>query len=311
METQQNNISSQVMLSAMSGMLFCAPFIKNSIKYDASFSEDEKNFIMWYVQVWFVNLVFLAIVLVAELANMIEFYPVLSWIITIWSLAIYIITVFSAFSCANGLSMRKSDETIMQDIQHKGDLLRAYIPILNFFLWFRQENYNMPYWWLKESILLWNIFIFWTMLLWCSFGIWMLIIIIVRVILLLLNIDITPLSSKKAINSSFSCNPSEITAYIFAPIVAKIKKADYWMILQARKQSYAQWQNFWLWIIIQYLLFMGILYLIYRNIIISWVQIVLWIAAIFWLLRVILFYKYKKTFLKIPILSEIVSLAFH
>lgn len=311
MEDQQNTISSQAMLSAAAGMMFFAPFVKHGLNPDSPFSDEEKNFIMWYVQVWYVNLIFLAIVLITELFNITYIYPVLSWIITIWCFAIYIITVFCVFSCANRLSMRKSDEKIVQDVQNKKGILKAYTPILNFILWFRQENYNMPYWWLKESILLWSCFIFWTLLMWSSFGTWMLIIIIVRVVLLMLNIDITPLSSKKAINWTFLCNPWEIAAYIFAPIVSKLKKADYETILQARKQAYAQWQAFWIWIIIQYPLFIGILYLIYRNVTISRVQITLVVAAILWILRIIIFYKYKGTFLKIPILSEIVSLVVH
>jgi hypothetical protein len=56
-----------------------------------------------------------------------------------------------------------------------------------------------------------------------------------------------------------------------------------------------------------------VLYFIYRDIMdeINWFQIVLAVAAILWILRVIIFYKCKKTWLKIPIISEIVSLVFH
>jgi hypothetical protein len=56
----------------------------------------------------------------------------------------------------------------------------------------------------------------------------------------MMNVDIIPLSMKKAINSLFLCNPGEISAYIFAPIVSKLKNADYATVLQAKKQSYAQ-----------------------------------------------------------------------
>lgn len=208
--------------------------------------------------------------------------------------------------------MRKSDENIVTDIQHKWQLLKAYIPFANFVFWFRQENYNMPYRWLKESILLRTVYIFWTLLLWNYFWIGVLCVIIIRVGLLMMNIDIIPLSMKKAINSIFSCNPWEITAYLFAIIISKIKNTDYNTILQVRKQSYSQWQNFWMGIIIQYLIFIAILYLIYRNSLdISWIQIIVLIAAILWIFRIIIFYKYKKTFLKIPIISEFVSLVFH
>lgn len=312
METQQNNISPHAILSAIVGMMFLAPLIKRNIKFDTDFSEEEKDFIMWYVQVWFVNLVFLIIVLVACLMNLYWVYPILPRIVTIGSFIIYIITVFSLFACVNGLPMRRPWEKIIVNVQNKWQLLKAYIPVMNFIYWFRQESYNMPYRWLKESILLRTIFIFWTLLLWNFFWIWVIWVIIVRVLLLMINVDIVSLSMKKAINLTFLCNPWEIAAYLFAPIVSKFKHADYDMVLQARKQSYAQWQNFWIGIIIQYLWFIAILYFIHRNNIdIAWIQIVLLVAMILWITKVIIFYKYKKAFLKIPILSEIVSLVFH
>lgn len=310
METEKNIISSEAKLSAIAGVMFFAPFVKNRIKSE-EYSEDEINFINWYVQVWFLNLIFLVIVLLSAITNFFEASRILTWITTIWSFAIYIISAFSAFACANDLSMRGPNESVNQNIQNKWLLLKAYTPIMNFILRFRQENYNMPYRRLKESILLRTFFIFWTLLLWNSFGIWVIIIIAVRVILLLINIDIVPLSMKKTINSLFSCNPWEIFAYFFAPIVSKIKKIDYETILQAQKQWYAQWQIFWIWIIIQYILFIGIIFLLYRTIRISLDNVVLFIAMLLRIVRVILFYIRKKTVLKIPILSEIVSLVFH
>lgn len=310
METEKNIISSDAKLSAIAGVMFFAPFVKNRIKSE-EFSEYEINFINGYIQVWFLNLIFLVIVLIATITSTFETSRILTRIITIWSFAIYIISAFSVFACANDLSMRGPNESVNQNIQHKWLLLKAYTPIMNYILRFRQENYNMPYRRLKESILLWTFFIFWTLLLWNSFWMWVLIIIAVRVTLLLLNIDIVPLSMKRTINSLFSCNPWEIFAYFFSPIVSKLKKMDYETILQAQKQWYAQWQNFWIWIIIQYILFVGIIFLLYHTIRISLDNAVLFVAMFLRIVRVILFYIRKKTILKIPILSEIVSLVFH
>jgi hypothetical protein len=166
----------------------------------------------------------------------------------------------------------------------------------------------MPYRWLKESILLRSIFIFWTLLLWNWFGIWTIIIIIIRIISLLFNIDIISIDVKKSINSIFLCNPSEIVAYIFSPIISKIKKSDYNTILQSRKQWYAIWQSFGLWIIIQYVLFAWILFFLYRHINISWDKIILLIALILWITKIITFYMNKKKFLRIPLISEITPL---
>lgn len=310
MDTTKNNISPHAMLSAVAGLMFFAPFVKRSVNSDSSFTDEEKDFVMWYIQVGFVNLAFLAMVLITALINMFWVRPYLSWIINIWSIAIFIISIFSIVSCAISLSMRKSDEKIVYNIQHKGQILKSYTPILNFSLRFRQNDYSTPYRWLKESILLRTCFIFWTLLLWSSFWLWILIIILVRFILLLLNVDIIPLSMKKAINNNFSCNPWEIFAYIFAPIISKLKKSDYEIVLQERKSQYAQWQKFGIGIILQYLMFGGILYLIYRNISLSVNEVILYIAAVLWLIRVIMFAVSKKTFLRIPVLSEIVSLVF-
>ena len=87
------------------------------------------------------------------------------------------------------------------------------------------------------------------------------------------------------INSTFSCNPWEIFAYIFAPIVSKFKKLDYETVLQSKKQWYMQWQNFWIWIIIQYVLFWGILFLLYRWIDFSVNHIILFVIKEFYLVR--------------------------
>lgn len=311
MDTTKNNISPQAMLSAVAGLMFFGPFVKRNVNEDQYFTQEEKDFIMWYIQVGFLNLTFLAIVLVASLIGLFVVRPYLSWIINIWSIAIFIISIFSIIACANSLSMRKDDEKIVYDIQNKWQVLKSFTPILNYYLRFRQSDYSKPYRWLKESILLRTCFIFWALLLGSSFGLWILIIILVRVILLLLNVDIIPLSMKKALNNSFLCNPSEIFAYVFSPIVSKIKKSDNETVLQTRKSQYAQWQKFWISIILQYLMFFGILYFIYHNsITLSLNEIILYIATVLWLIRVILFCINKKTILRIPILSEIVSLVF-
>lgn len=310
METEKNIISSDAKLSAIAGVMFFSPFMKSVIKSD-SFSDYEKNFITWYVKVWYINLIFLVIVLLAIWLNFFWINQSLSWIITIWSIIIYTISILAIFACANDVSMWAENESAIQNIQHKWQLMKAYTPIINFTFRFRQESYGMPYWWLKESILLRTFFIFWTLLLWNLFWIGVLIFIAIRVGLLLLNVDIIPLGVKKAINSLFSCNPWEMFSYIFAPIISKFRRLDYKTILESRKQSYMQWQQFWISIILQYVIFVGLLFLLYRWIDFSINHVILFIAMLLRIIRVIMFYIYKKALLKIPILSEIISLVFH
>lgn len=310
MDTQENIISSRAKLSAIAGIMFFAPFVNSNVNSDLSLSDDERNFIMWYVKVWFVNLIFFVLTAISFVVNIFYFSPILYWIAYIWSFAVYIITVFSVFACANGLPMRDSNESVIQDIQNKDQLLKVFVPCINFSLRFKQQDYSMPYRWLKESVLLRTCFIFWTTLLWSPFWLWILIIIWVRLILLLINIDIISVSMKKSVNWLFSCNPWEVMPYFSSYIISKIKKSDYLAVLQAEKLKYQQWQKFWIWIIVQYILFMLLLYFIHHWIIISYEEIILWVAVLLRIVRVFLFYKNKGTFPKIPIISEIVSLVF-
>ena len=313
METQQNIISSNAKLSAIAGIMFFAPFLKNSIKSDPRFSEEEKNFIMWYIQVWFLNFIFLVFVVISSIILQVYYNVLLDRISYIWTFAIYIITLFSLFACVSNLGMRESNESIMQDIQHKDQLLKVYAPLLNFSLRFSQKEYSRPYWRLKESILLWTCFIFGTIIFGSSLGFWILVIIAIRLILLLMNIDIIPISMKKAINWRFSCNPWEIIWYISAYLISKIKKLEYETALQSEKLKYAQGQSFWAWVVIQYILFIWLIYVLYLY---NWTgfsitDIILWIAILLRIVRMFLFYKNKGTFLRIPIISEIVSIVFH
>jgi len=311
METSNNNISWEAVLSAVAGLMFFSPLIKKDIKFNQNFSLEEKDFIASYTQVWHVNLILLLIVLFITFVNIFWIQPYLYPIMTIWSVAIYIITIVSIIMCANRLMMWEPNEMIVQKIKNKWQILKSYTPIINYYLWFRQKDYNTPYWWLKESILLRTIFIFWTILFWNAVWLWILIIILVRVMLLMLNLDIIPLSLKKSINEWFLCNPEETITYVSASIVSRIKRADYESILNREKLSYQQWLSFWAWAIIQYILFIGMFFILYRTINVSIYQIIVFIAIALWIIRIIIFYINKKAILKIPILSEIVSIVFH
>ncbi len=311
MEPKENIISSQAKLSAVAGMMFFAPFVKRNLKSENLFTDEEKNFIMSYVQIWFVNLIFLAIVIVAWWIAWKWDIETCSQIAQIASWAISIIIAFSLFACAWNIPMWQKEESIMQNIQNKWTLIKSYLPIVNFSLRFRQNEYKMPYRRLKESILVWTTFIIWTLLLWNAAWIWILILIAVRFVLLLINIDIIPLSMKKAVNSWFVCNPTEVFAYISARLIAKLKKSDLAMTLESEKQKYAQWQTFWANIIIQYVLMIGILFLLYRWISFSSDYIVLFIALGLEIIKIVSFYHYKKTLPRIPVLNEFVGLFIH
>ena len=104
METEKNIISSDAKLSAIAGVMFFAPFVKNMIKQDL-FSDYNKYFVRWYVKIWYINLIFLIIVLLSVGINLFWVNQTLPWIATIWSIIIYTISVLTIFACAKEVCM--------------------------------------------------------------------------------------------------------------------------------------------------------------------------------------------------------------
>lgn len=308
MQENKSIISSQAKLSAIAGMMFFPFFIKNNIKLDHLISEDERNFIYGYIRLWYFNLTIMAIVVVIAILNFMIISTILPWIITIWCIIIFCSIVFSLILCINNVWLRMPNESLKQDIQYKNQISKYFVPIINFFTRYRQQNYDKPYRWLKESIFFRTIFIWVTMFFWTYCWLIVLWIILSRFILLLVNIDIIPLSVKKILNSAFYCNPEEIFAYLSVAIITKWKKSDYDTTLQQKKEQYEKWQKFWISIVFQYAILLIIMYLIY-NWESFWRKIgFLWIAFILWVIRLIVFYINKKMFLRIPIISEFISI---
>lgn len=310
MDETKNIISSQAKLSAIAGMMFFAPLVKRNIKSDPLYSDEEREFVSWYIKLWYFNMIVLWIVIVAALLNFVMIEPIISRIVIIWSMVVFISILMWIFACAGEAGLRASQESPIQNIQHKGQIFRVFIPIINFSLRYRQNDYSKPYRWLKESALLRTIFIFWTLIFWTYFWIVVLWVILIRFILVLCNVDVVPLSVKKALNSTFICNPEEMISYLSALLNAKRKQIEYNIALAKEKEKYQNWQSLWVWIVLQYIIFFAILYLLHSSINLWWEGVLLLISAVLWLIRVIIFYVKRGALLRIPIIAEIVSLVF-
>lgn len=306
---ENKKTTNYIKFSALAGLMFFSPLIKYYINRDSEITEDEKIYIKWYCKVWDLNLIFLLFIVFLYLLNMKFNSEYINYIQYMFYFLIYIISSISMFFCIYQVVLRAPWEKIVQKIQHKNQIIKSFMPLLNFSLRFKQTDYSMPYRRLKESIFRWFIFIFWSLLWWNVVWIIILSIIFIRFILLLLNIDIIPLWIKKSMNSLYICNPEEIISYLSSKIIVKIKKTDYQETLQNEKLKYAQWQKIWISIIIQYLLFIWLLVYMYYLNFIDWKhQIILYIWIFIRLIRIIIFYKNKKTILKIPIISELLSI---
>jgi hypothetical protein len=223
METK-NNISQKHIASFTA---FILPFVAGFILKDEgfSFTESDKKFISSYIKA---GIYFWALLIFTILLSFLKYFLGYKVIfldtilgITIWVLAIFLlvylfVAIFFIFSdkTFDFADIRLSAEKVDVDF----DLLYFYIPGYNFWLWYkyRAKVYSIRF--LKESVLLWFLFALFFVL---SYSIAVLIffLIIVRVILLLFEIDILSFSYYRRLVDFWQVNPEEV----FAPAIGYIK----------------------------------------------------------------------------------------
>jgi hypothetical protein len=93
-------------------------------------------------------------------------------------------------------------------------ILKSFLPFYNLKLRYQTANFQTPYWWLKESVLWRTVFSFLTLLLGIQIGTTFLALIVIRVLLLLINIDMLPNNLKRFLNHGFLMHPEEIIGKI-------------------------------------------------------------------------------------------------
>jgi hypothetical protein len=204
-----------------------------------------------------------------------------------------------------------------KEILHKETIIKSFIPLYNIKLWYQTPNFQTPYRWLKESILRRTAFSFFTLLFGINVGMFIIALIIIRVLLLIMNLDIIPNNLKKFLNHGFLLHPEEITGYVTGriPFLTRLHKADEdepqthvthntnEAILQA-KQNYANMSASGFNITLQYLSFLGIVWMIHSPFVLTYETSILLVAIGFLIGKCLFTYWQYKKLPNIPFLYE-------
>ncbi|MDD2537179.1 MAG: hypothetical protein PHU61_01660 [Candidatus Absconditabacteria bacterium] len=300
-------VSENSMLSALAGLLFFGPLVSPSTrKKTDQLSPYESTFILSYCSLGIVNLG-LAILGISGMVIS-YFFPniITPWITTLCLWAVAIICCTGILGCLNQVILLDLDE--QQVISNKGSVLKSFIPLYNVYLWYHLRKYDTPYRWLKESLLRWTLFIWGTVLLGSKMGIVLLVIILVRLLLLILNIDIISNSAKSKINQLFVKYPSELFAYPSGWLKAKRKKADIREMIDEKKLFYRTSDDNKMKVILQHSILLILLAILVYLRGFSEDNIVFWIALGLGILTLIIEYLEEKELFQLPLIGDLLSI---
>jgi len=209
------NTKTQLSLAAA---LFFSPLVQNMLnKNTRNISEQDKDFIRGYIKFGYITLLFWLITITTGMLDYLFALQILNVTYTISIFILTLLLIMSIVSILSDISLVKWRDYKIQTYTVEGnkkDIILKYLPIYNIYLWYISHSFDKPNRRIKESILLWMIFLILGMLGNVFISSIILIFIIFRVASLMSDIDFLNISSKQRLNTLFLKNPEEIVGYI-------------------------------------------------------------------------------------------------
>ncbi len=217
---QQHSSQSLKIQLSLASLMFFSPLVVFMLR-NSSFNiqESDRKFVKWYVSLGWINLSLLLLSLCTGIFSYFYEITALSVLYTIFVNLLIIILItwtIGAITETQILSWFSFESWYTTDssVYDKKLIILNYIPLYNIYSWYKQHNFDNPDYILKESILFWMIFFLSYFLPIPGISLLILILILVRIVTLLANINIIPQSWSNIISWLFYKNPEEIFWYI-------------------------------------------------------------------------------------------------
>lgn len=267
-EEKTNNQSLKIQLS-LASLMFFSPFIKHLIK-TSNFELDNKDndFVQSYISLWWINIVLLLLALITGLASYFYFIPIIE---TIYQIIIGILIIVLTIWCIWAITEIKiinsvySDKNSIEEYNNTDKIhtILWYLPGYSIYLWYDKHDFEKPDFLIKESFVMWVLFGISCFIPIQLISIIILMIIVIRIVSLLGNINIVSTKISKLISSLFYKNPEEIWGYIrwsiefifhgnynlpYWKLLVENTKKEYQYLYDIKKFGVIQWQ-YWLGLI--------------------------------------------------------------
>ncbi len=219
-----SNTKTQLSLAAA---LFFSPLVQYILKRNTrDLSQEERNFVQWYIKFGYLTLLFGVVVIWSGVMNYLVALKILDVTYTVSIFVLLFLLLVSVVSILGDISLLKSGNTPLPMYNVNGsrkDILLKYLPFYNSYLWYQAHSFDIPNRRIKESLLLRTAFLTMNILGSVRWSIIVLIIIIVRIASLMSDIDILPVQRKHYLNTLFSKNPEELWWYITGTLIFLFK----------------------------------------------------------------------------------------
>lgn len=210
-----SNTKTQLSLAAA---LFFSPLVQYILKTsNRNINEEEKSFIKWYIRFGYFTLLFGGITIISWILYYFLLFDIFNIVYTGSIFILLTLLLISVVSILSDISLIRWKEWSLYNYTIEGnkkDVLLKYLPLYNIYLWYHKHSFEKPNRWIKESLILWTIFILFAIFgttIWSSI---VLIFIIIRVASLMSDIDILNIKNKQQLNKLFLKNPEELRWYI-------------------------------------------------------------------------------------------------
>lgn len=242
-----NNTFTDKHLASLAAIMLLAPAVALMLKEkNINISSEEEGYVRSFIRYgyWILTLLFIwllvwwAYTLFFSISILYRInYGLLSAVI-----AMIIIGLVSVINNKQLLGQTAVSESRPTD----ASVLLYFIPLYNYYLWYNEELDKSNYWRVKESVLLWSIYLI-IISIRPTNGIILsgFLIIMIRAVMLATGMDILSLSAKNSINKWFYHNIEEFIAYplgVIAHSIKKIFQRKSFLIneIDSRKRTYAE-----------------------------------------------------------------------
>lgn len=250
MTQKQEDQQLTVIYLSLSAVLFFAPFVQHLLwQWHLNITQQQQLFVQWYIRYGYAMIGLLILTLCISILTFFISYDVLWWIAHIGGIAVIVLLCMGVIMVFMGKVIFQSSTPMitMEEVTwSRGDIIASYLPWYNIRLRYKLWHSDHPYRWLKESLLLWSLYVAISLV---SPSIIIdniaLLLVLLRVVMLVVGIDIISHTIKKSLNTLFMKHIEELWAYpvaviyyLYAKITRQSSDKEYTDYVSTQKTIY-------------------------------------------------------------------------
>ncbi len=216
-ETKVHDTNTKTQLS-LAAALFFSPLVQNMLHNNTrDITDQDKDFIRGYIKFGYITLLFWVITIASGIMNYIFALDILNVVYTVSIFLLVLLLAISVVSILSDISLLKWGDHAIQNYSVEGnkkDIIFTYLPLYNIYIWYKIHIFDKPNWRVKESLILWTVFLILSFLGNVLISSSALLLIIFRISALMSDIDFINIPVKQRLNKLFFKNPEEIRWYL-------------------------------------------------------------------------------------------------